>query len=328
MTPGGCQSKICATDLIAALSQVLPVLDVHDFQDSHTLELPPGVGQIQTSVDLIYDMGIGYEDLGYIAVVHSLSDIYASLADPFAVLWVVGCPPQMAESSLAQIVKGAVTAANDHGLQFGGGHSVLSDTSFVSVTSIGARTKDVYLEPDVAYDYILTKPLGSGLGIAGVKEGMLTQEEQSDLKTLMKQSNSIAAIRAQGFSQSGDVGVVTDVTGFGLIYALWSNLAQGWRAVMRVEDIPVMNFARRMTSEHGLVTVLGERNWLDLREAIHVSPALSWTEGLLLSDPQTSGGLLFAVKRSASEGFLKSINGHLVGGLEYAPEDSGLYLMK
>ena len=326
MIPGGCHAKVAAPDLISSLRTIFPMIDEKDFQDCHSISVP-GVGlDIESSVDLIYDMNLGLYVLGYVAVVHSLSDVFAALADPFSVLWVAGFPSREPLSALTELVTGAVDAMNDHRLQFGGGHSVASETAFLSVTSLGTRQGRAALEREVEYALIVTKKLGSGLGIAGAREGLLTDVEAGQLVASMKTSNALASREASRLAQRGDVGFATDITGFGLLYGLKTQLDSGWRAVVSVADVPVWDFARRLLEEEALCTVLGERNWFEMREASSGPSGVSWEDGLLLSDPQTSGGLLVAVKASAVHEFTDQVDSYVIGTIDYCPENAGLLL--
>ena len=95
-------------------------------------------------------------------------------------------------------------------------------------------------------------------------------------------------------AQDEDVHAMTDVTGFGLLgHALEMARGSGWRLAHSRRDVPLFAGARSL-AERGFVTGASQRNWASYGDAVVLPPDLPEWRRHLLTDPQTSGGLLVA----------------------------------
>lgn len=277
-----------------------------DFIDAAVTQLPPGSSSIATSVDLIFDFGLPPADLGWVAAVHALSDLYAVLATPLVATTCMGVSGRwLRDGSAAQTLAGVVGALQSTGTSMGGGHTVYNDPSFVGVTVVGinARGDRATLMPGHSYELFLSKPIGSGLYIAAMRNGLLDERSQKELRSTIRSSNAGAAESLSTLLDDDEegIGFVTDVTGFGLIVAIRSRLSPGWQATLATSEIPLLQNARSMLTEHGLATRLGDRNSLMAHgDGSFELTGVDMVTRLLVNDPQTSGGLVAAVRADVS----------------------------
>ena len=305
---GGCLGKVDADSLIALLqASGLATRSRFDFADAEVTNLPENVNSVATSTDLIYDFGADPHDFGWIAVVHALSDLYAALSTPLVVTVCLGLTvEQMNDGSGAKILAGACAGLEACGAVLGGGHTVYSGETFVAVSVVGldSQVSKLGLRPESAYDLLLSKPLGAGIYISAKSNDVLDTDGFSELVDWMKIPNEEGANSLTKLLERDPdaVGFVTDVTGFGLLTALHSKMRAGWQASIDVEIVPHLSQSIHLLEHHGIVSTLGERNMLWAREEGECElGSTSMTKLLVLSDPQTNGGLLAAVRRDLSD---------------------------
>lgn len=297
---GGCHGKVDSTRLIGMLTLAgLDVTSEADFVDAQEFELPLGVRGVATSVDLVYEFGLEPELFGWVGVVHALSDLYATLAQPLSATICLGVRnAQLSDQSAARTLSGARAALDAEGVLLGGGHTVYSDIAFIGVSAVGTVDgSELKLVPGIEYDLLLTKPLGIGIYISALRNGLLGARQLAELSALLKESNARASLLLKSLTAFDPqaVGFVTDVTGYGLANCLLGRVPGGWLATVARTEIPTMIEVRSLLETHGLSTGLGDSNRLRASE-LHIDwNALTMVEQLIVSDPQTSGGLLTAV---------------------------------
>lgn len=312
---GGCLRKVDSERLSALLLEAgFAGYERRSFLDAEVRALPAGAGMIATTTDLIYDFGSSPRDFGYIAVAHALSDLYAVLARPLVTTIALGIPPGALDSgAAAEILRGYQQALIHEGVEMGGGHTVFANDPFVGITAVGIDA--VAAVPSwprgSQWVLLLSKPLGSGVYLTARAHGMLAEPSaDSVLMALMRETNGSAASDLRElFAVHGRdaLACVTDVTGFGLLLALESQLRDGCQAELRSTAVPVLESVAAVIENHGLATVLGEHSMISIDDDSGVTWShISRTVRLVLSDPQTSGGLLAAVSRSAADSLLSS----------------------
>jgi selenide,water dikinase len=145
---------------------------------------------------------------------------------------------------------------------------------------------------------ILTKPVGVGIYSAAIKKSVLPPAAYQEMIETTTTLNRIGA----ELGKDKDVHAVTDVTGFGVLgHAL--ELARGSKLsiVLRADDVPLLQEAAKL-SEQGFVTGASHRNWASYGDDVVLPADMPEWKRHLLSDPQTSGGLLVscAAERAAS----------------------------
>jgi selenide,water dikinase len=145
---------------------------------------------------------------------------------------------------------------------------------------------------------ILTKPIGVGIYSAAIKKGALPPEGYTEMVATTTLLNRIGSELAQ----DKDVHAMTDVTGFGVLgHALEMARGSGMTIAIRTGDVPLLSAAEKLAQE-GFVTGASHRNWTSYGADVRLPAGLPDWRRHLLTDPQTSGGLLVACapERAAS----------------------------
>lgn len=236
-------------------------------------------------------------DFGRIAATNALSDVYAMGGKPLLAVAILGWPVEKLPPELAaRVIDGGRQACRDAGIALAGGHSIdapepffgLAVTGEVPVANIKrnntARMGDVLL---------LTKPLGIGILSTAQKRDKVRAEHAHIGTELMCRSNAIGA----ELSVIGGVHAMTDITGFGLLGHLLE-VCEGSSLGARITfaDVPLIPEALTYLAE-GCYPDGSFRNWKSY--AHKVSGADGLERMMMLSDPQTSGGLLLSVSPDA-----------------------------
>jgi len=232
-------------------------------------------------------------DFGRIAATNALSDIYAMGGKPLLAVAILGWPIEKLGPELAQrVVEGGRKACHDAGIPLAGGHSIDAPEPFFGLAVTGEveianiKRNDTAKDGDLIY---LTKPLGVGILSTAQKRGKLRPEHERVGPDLMAQLNSIG----HALGKSAKVTAMTDVTGFGLGgHLLEICKGSGLSAEVEFDRIPVLPEALTYITE-GCYPDGSFRNWKSYGERI--SGANDMQRMLLLSDPQTSGGLMFTM---------------------------------
>lgn len=238
-------------------------------------------------------------DFGRIAATNALSDVYAMGGKPLFALAIVGMPvDKLAPEVIREILAGGEAVARAAGIPIAGGHSIDAPEPIYGLVGIGvvdpARVKknNGGRAGDVL---ILGKPLGVGIYSAALKKGALDDIGYAALIASTTQLNTpgsdLAALDA--------VHAMTDVTGFGLLgHGLEMARAAGLRAHFDFNALPwlpgVLELAR---AGHG--TGASVRNWASYGDAVALPSEYADWQRALLTDPQTSGGLLVSCAAEA-----------------------------
>ena len=240
-------------------------------------------------------------DFGAVAVANALSDCYAMGVQPSIALNIVGFPVRtLPIHVLDRILKGGSDKAAEAGVSIVGGHTIddpepkygLAVVGFTHpgavVANAGARKGDVL---------ILTKPLGIGIITSGIKLDAASETAARRATDLMKVLNRDAALAMV------EVGVnaCTDVTGFGLLGHLWEICtASKVGAIISLSSIPVLAEAWQL-AEAGTIPGGAYSNREYVAADVTFDPRIDDAAQLVLSDPQTSGGLLISVPPDKAE---------------------------
>ncbi|MBK8498005.1 MAG: selenide, water dikinase SelD [Flavobacteriales bacterium] len=238
-------------------------------------------------------------DFGRIAATNALSDVYAMGGKPLLAVAILGWPVDKLPAELAaRVLDGGRTACHEAGIALAGGHSIdapepffgLAVTGEVAVTNI--KRNDTAREGDAL---LLTKPLGVGVLATAMKRGILAAEHAGIATEWMCRSNKVGA----ALGEVPGVHALTDVTGFGLLgHLLEVCEASGANAALDYASVPIIPDAR-MHVQQGCYADGALRNWKSYHGK--VSGASELERMMLLSDPQTSGGLLISVAPDAVE---------------------------
>jgi selenide,water dikinase len=276
---------------------------------------------IVQSVDFFTPIVDEPRDYGAISAANALSDLYAMGAEPFAALSLVAFPQGLLPlETLAEILNGAQDVLREAGVALLGGHSVQNREPLIGFAVTGRVRPDEILSKQGGQPgdrLVLTKPLGTGILATGLRSGKLDPEHVGAMTSCMKRLNRDALAVAKGFS----IHAATDVTGFGLLGHLHEMaVLSGVRAVVDPGAIRFLPGTEEMAREKQFAGGLtNNRN--------HLSSFLVLTEDedswpmVALFDPQTSGGLLFAVAADQGDALVsalrdENIDAFPVGALE------------
>lgn len=246
-------------------------------------------------------------DFGRIAATNALSDVYAMGGTPLMALAILGMPiDKMPLEIVRDILAGGAEACAGAGIPIAGGHSIDSPEPIYGLAVVGQCNKEHLRKNSTAQAgdaLILTKPLGVGIYSAAFKKGALPNHAYAELIETTTRLNKVGV----ALGRDPDVHAVTDVTGFGLLgHAL--EIARGSRLRLRLDfaALPFLREAERLAQE-GFVTGASTRNWASYSESVTLPEGLPLWRRQLLTDPQTSGGLLIACAAHAAERVLGEI---------------------
>lgn len=244
---------------------------------------------------------------GAISAVNSLSDIYAMGGKPLTALALAGFPICDFETTLiSEILKGALDTLNRSGTYLLGGHS-FEDPEIrfgLSVTGTIDKNKILRVTGAQAGDIIiLTKPLGIGILTTSLKGRALSNDEIEHAVKWMLTLND----KASEAALNADASSATDVTGFGLLGHAYNMVADSkLDIVIENKKVPVLERVRDMVVS-GMVPGGAYKNLLFIKEKVEFNQEIKEEEKLILTDPQTSGGLLIALKPEKTD-FFKKMN--------------------
>ncbi len=244
-------------------------------------------------------------DFGRIAATNAISDVYAMGGKPIMALALVAMPiNQLPLEAIGQIIKGGETICREAGIPIAGGHTIDSVEPIYGLVVLGLVHPDrVRRNADAkAGDVlILGKPLGVGVLSAALKKGKLDDAGYAQLVKITTMLNKPGI----EFAAMAGVNALTDVTGFGLAgHTL--ELARGAKltAVIDWHKVPLLAGVNAMAAD-GFVTGASGRNWDAYGNEITLAAALPATARDLLSDPQTSGGLLVSCRPETAADVLR-----------------------
>jgi selenide,water dikinase len=246
-------------------------------------------------------------DFGRIAATNALSDIYAMGARPVMALAILGMPLDKVPIDIVrQILNGGAATCAEAGIPVAGGHSIDSPEPIYGLAVTGVcRPEQVRRNADARPGdvLILTKAIGVGVYSAALKKGALAPASYSELLASTTLLNRVGA----DLADDPAVHAMTDVTGFGLLgHALEMARGANLSLVIRFSDLPFLGEAERLANQ-GMVTGASKRNWSSYENAVVLPPSLRDWQRDLLTDPQTSGGLLVACSADDANRILAQI---------------------
>ena len=249
-------------------------------------------------------------EFGRIAATNALSDVYAMGARPIFCLALLGMPiDTVPPDDIRRILEGGKSVAAEAGAPVAGGHSIDSAEPFYGLVALGLAKPDQIRTNAMARPgdrLILGKPLGIGVYSAAMKRGLLSDTDYAEMiastTRLNRPGPDLAALDG--------VRAMTDVTGFGILGHLKEVCAaSGVSARIEQTALPVFEGARAL-AENGVKTGASTRNWAAVSDAVDLPEELPDAQRALLTDPQTSGGLLVSVAPDAVEDALAVFHRH------------------
>jgi selenide,water dikinase len=309
---GGCGCKIAPAvlaDLLAASPiRALPpelLVGTETADDAAVYRLNDRQALVATT-DFFTPIVDDPRDFGRIAATNALSDIYAMGGRPIFALAVVGMPlDKLPVSVIRAILEGGESVCAAAGIPVAGGHSIDTLEPIYGLVGLGlvhpakvkknsgARAGDLL---------VLGKPLGVGILSAALKKGELSADGYRRMLELTTRLNT----PGERLAEMAGVHAMTDVTGFGLAgHLLGMARGSGLAAEVRFDDVPLVAEALEW-AQRGVATGASDRNWNGYgRDVVLPAGAPDWVRKLL-TDPQTSGGLLVACAPDAERAVLEA----------------------
>jgi selenide,water dikinase len=301
VTAGGCAAKYAAGRLEELLAGFVPpeaenlLVGLSPADDAAVYKLDDERAIVFT-VDFFPPVVDDPRDFGAIAAANALNDVFAMGGAPLLALSVAAFPEELPTSVLGEILAGADEAVREAGALLAGGHTIRDDEPKYGLAVVGTAHPDAIWAKSTATPgdaLFLTKPLGTGLVLHGLKRDLAGDDELAEAVRWMRMLNREAADALRPFQPSA----VTDVTGFGLLgHAHETASRSGVRIVLDAAALPPLPGALDV-ARAGEITG-GDRRNRDFAGA-HVTVADGVPEDLtaLAWDPQTSGGLLISLPK-------------------------------
>lgn len=302
---GGCGCKISPAVLTELLAKVpvgpIPpalLIGTETSDDAAVYQLNENQAVIATT-DFFTPIVDNPFDFGRIAATNALSDIYAMGGLPIMALAIVGMPlDKLPKSAIGDILAGGADICRHAGIPIAGGHSIdiLEPVyGLVGIGMVNPKRLKSNAEAQPNDVLVLTKPLGIGMLSAALKKGQL---DTSDYDDLIKWTTTLNKVGAEIANIDG-VHAMTDVTGFGLAgHLLEMCRAAKCQAEISFTQLPFLTSAINIAKQ-GTATGASNRNWQSYGNAINLANSFELWQRNLLTDPQTSGGLLIACSESA-----------------------------
>jgi selenide, water dikinase len=310
---GGCGCKLAPSVLqelltgqpgAASFEKLLVGLETGD--DAAVWQLDGNTCLIATT-DFFMPMVDDPYDFGRIAATNAISDVYAMGGTPIMSLAILGIPIDKLPTHVArEILKGGAAVCATAGIPVAGGHSIDSPEPIYGLAVIGTcRPQDVRCKADARPGdaLILTKPIGVGIYSAAIKKGALSSDGYAEMIATTTLLNRVGAELARNPA----VHAITDVTGFGLLgHGLEVARGSRLKLTLRIGDVPLLSAASSL-AERGFITGASKRNWSSYGEYVTLPSDFPEWRRQLLTDPQTSGGLLVACAHDQSAAILRMI---------------------
>jgi selenide, water dikinase len=282
--------------------------------DAAVMDLGDGTAIISTT-DFFMPIVDDAEDFGTIASVNAISDVYAMGGTPILAIAILGWPIDKIPAEVAnQVIEGARKACAEAGIPLAGGHSIDSPEPIFGLAVTGrVSTQNIKKNGGASEGSVLflTKPLGVGIFTTAQKKNKLKPEHAHIAPESMKKLNKIGAI----IGTMPFVEAMTDVTGFGLLGHL-TEMCEASRlsAVLYFNKIPLLDKAAMDYYLSEKCVPGGTIRNFDSYG--HKIAQISDYQRHILCDPQTSGGLLVAVKSENALEFQEILRGY---DLDLAP---------
>jgi selenide,water dikinase len=297
---GGCGCKIAPGVLEQILAKTAPglipkqlLVGIETADDAAVYQLNDTQAIVATT-DFFMPIVDDPFDFGAIAATNAISDVYAMGGQPLFALALVGMPVnQLPLDVIRKILEGGESVCARAGIPIAGGHTIDSVEPIYGLVAIGLvdpRNLKRNSGARPGDKLVLGKPLGVGIYSAALKKGQL---DAAGYKAMIASTTQLNTPGVKLGKLEG-VHALTDVTGFGLLGHLLE-ICKGSGAAAKVEwnRLPVLagavEFARA-----GIFTGASGRNWTGYGERVTLDKGLGEPERMLLTDPQTSGGLLVA----------------------------------
>jgi selenide,water dikinase len=308
---GGCGCKIAPGVLEQILAKSAPglipkelLVGIETSDDAAVYQLNETQAIVATT-DFFMPIVDDPFDFGAIAATNAISDVYAMGGQPLFALALVGMPVnQIPLEVIRKILEGGESVCARAGIPIAGGHTIDSVEPIYGLVAIGLvdpknLKRNAGAKP--GDKLILGKPIGVGVISAALKKGRVDDAGYKAMIAATTQLNTPGT----KLGKLAGVHALTDVTGFGLLGHLLE-IAKGSKVGAKLDwsSIPLLPGAHDFARE-GIATGASGRNWVGYGSRVKLGAAIGNAEMALLTDPQTSGGLLVACAPAATEEVLK-----------------------
>jgi selenide, water dikinase len=294
----GCGCKLSPKALTTILKSNIEAFQTNNLivgndtrDDAAVYDLGNGTGIISTT-DFFLPIVDDPFKFGQIAATNAISDIYAMGGKPLMAIAILGWPVEKLSNEVANlVVEGGREACKQAGIPLAGGHSIDNPEPLFGLAVTGIVQLDKLKRNDTAKAgcrLFLTKPLGVGILATAQKQAKLKPEHEDIAPNSMIILNSIG----QQLSELSGVTAITDVTGFGLLGHL-QELCEGSKlsAIIEFNKVPIFEPVPEYIAMN-CIPGGTKRNWDSYGDKVEL---FDDSMRIILSDPQTSGGLLIAV---------------------------------
>ena len=313
---GGCGCKIAPGVLSEILKNVpqLPfpkelLIGIETSDDAAVYQINESQAIVATT-DFFMPIVDDPFDFGKIAATNAISDIYAMGGTPLFALALVGMPIKvLSNKTIARILEGGAEACRSAGIPIAGGHTIDSVEPIYGLVAIGivdpARIKS-NAAAQAGDVLILGKPLGVGILSAALKKDVLGPDGYQEMIANTTKLNSAGP----DLAKLPGVHALTDVTGFGLAGHMLE-LARGSHCTAHIDwsQVPLLSNVEQF-AESGIITGASGRNWESYGHDVAIPASFSAAQLALLTDPQTSGGLLVSCSPESVKAVLEIFNQH------------------
>ncbi|MBL8343713.1 MAG: selenide, water dikinase SelD [Rubrivivax sp.] len=249
-------------------------------------------------------------DFGRIAATNAISDVYAMGGRPILALALVGMPINvLSTATIGRILDGGTSVCRAAGIPVAGGHTIDSVEAIYGLVALGlVHPKRVKRNADAKAGDVLVlgKPLGVGVMSAALKKGQLGDAGYAQMIANTTKLNT----PGPELAELPGVHALTDVTGFGLAgHGL--EMARGAGAEVQIDwrAVPQLPGVRALAAQ-GYVTGASGRNWAGYGKDVSLPADFAAEDKALLTDPQTSGGLLVACDAASVDAVLGIFGRH------------------
>ena len=244
-------------------------------------------------------------DFGRIAATNAISDVYAMGGTPIMALALVGMPiNKLPVEVIGQIIRGGESICAEAGIPIAGGHTIDSVEPIYGLVVLGlVHPSKIKRNADarVGDVLVLGKPIGVGILSAALKKEAL---DAVGYKAMIDNATKLNK-PGKALSELPGVHALTDITGFGLLgHTL--ELARGAKMTAQINMplVPLLPNVHAL-ADAGFITGASGRNWEGYGAEVALDPAITHTQKMLLTDPQTSGGLLVSCSADSVDAVLE-----------------------
>ncbi len=314
----GCAAKMGPADLTQALKSLKRLSDPrllvgHEtFDDAGIFQISPEIALVQT-LDFFAPIVDDPYDFGRVAATNALSDVFAMGGEALTAMNIVGFPVgKLPLEVLSEVLRGGQDMVHAADAHLVGGHTITDEELKYGLSVTGTVHPLRILSnasATVGDVFVLTKAIGTGILSTAAKRGLLPEAERAMLTASMTTLNRTASRAALAAGAT----CATDVTGFGLLGHA-SHVARASHVTMRIRHaaVPLLPGTRAMI-EQGALTGGAARNISSLEPLVDWGRTTDEMRAVLV-DPQTSGGLLVALRADRVAAFMASVPDAVVIG--------------